>query len=111
MIQDLSNKGCTDTEALEIATKLLQIELLEDHLGHSVEKEKLKLAIKALKQPQSRQLLDLLGDLSERERQCYLLHYVEQHSFNEIAKELGIKKGSVQSYISRARVKTQNSTM
>jgi len=50
-------------------------------------------------------IADILITLSARERQCYLLHYVNQLSFEEIAKELEISKGAVQSYLERARKK------
>lgn len=50
-------------------------------------------------------IADILLVLSPRERQCYLLHYVNQLSFSEIEKELNLSKGTIQSYIERARRK------
>lgn len=46
-------------------------------------------------------------DLSEKERQCCELHYREGYSFAAIGEMLGISKGSVQSYIGRARRKVE----
>lgn len=51
---------------------------------------------------------DILLILSARERQCYLLHYVNQLSFEEISDELKLSKGTVQSYVERARAKIKN---
>lgn len=50
-------------------------------------------------------IADILLVLSPRERQCYLLHYVNQLTFDEIASELNLSKGSIQSYVERARKK------
>src|SRR5699024_2029913 len=51
---------------------------------------------------------DILLVLSPRERQCYLLHYVNQLSFEEIADELKLSKGTIQSYVERAKAKIKN---
>ncbi|GEN30249.1 RNA polymerase sigma-70 factor (ECF subfamily) [Cerasibacillus quisquiliarum] len=51
---------------------------------------------------------DILLVLSPRERQCYLLHFVNQLSFEEIADELKLSKGTIQSYIERAKAKIKN---
>ncbi|OAK70160.1 hypothetical protein ABB05_12945 [Lederbergia galactosidilytica] len=50
-------------------------------------------------------LMDMLIDLSHRERQCYLLHMAQGWSMQEIADELKIKKPTVQKFIERARNK------
>lgn len=50
-------------------------------------------------------IADILVSLSARERTCYLMHYVNLLSFDEIANELDVSKSAVQSYISRAREK------
>lgn len=54
---------------------------------------------------EKRKLIDLLWELSDRERQCYLLHMAHGRSMLEIAKELGISKRTVQQYIDRAKEK------
>ncbi|KAA1180680.1 sigma factor-like helix-turn-helix DNA-binding protein [Paenibacillus sp. B2(2019)] len=48
---------------------------------------------------------DALGNLSERERQCYVLHYGCGFSLRQVAAELSLKKSAVQSYLLRARSK------
>lgn len=53
-------------------------------------------------------IADILLTLSPRERHCYMLHYINLRSFAEIADELNISKGSVQSYIERARSKIKS---
>lgn len=50
-------------------------------------------------------IADILIALSERERECYLLHHVNLLTFEEIARELKLSRGAVQSYIERARRK------
>lgn len=53
-------------------------------------------------------IANVLAELSLRERQCYLLHYANRRSFEEIAIELGLRKATVQSYIIRAREKVKD---
>lgn len=48
---------------------------------------------------------NVLIELSWRERQCYLLHYANRRTFQEISDELGITKSAVQTYMERARKK------
>lgn len=54
---------------------------------------------------EKRQIVDILWALSERERQCFILHMSYGMSYAEIAAELKISKRSVQEYISRAKEK------
>lgn len=51
------------------------------------------------------QIEDALSRLSERERECYVLAHGECFSFSEIAGMLGVSKGSVEVYVSRAQKK------
>lgn len=50
-------------------------------------------------------IIDILIDLSHRERQCYLLHMANGWSMQEIAEELNVSKSAVQIYINRAKEK------
>lgn len=50
-------------------------------------------------------LIQLFKNLSDRERQCYVMYEAEQLSMGKIADYLGISKGTVQMYIKRARAK------
>ncbi|MBN6206369.1 sigma-70 family RNA polymerase sigma factor [Ralstonia pickettii] len=50
-------------------------------------------------------IVDVLIDLSVRERQCYILHNAYRMSMADIGKEIGVSKSSVQKYIVRAKEK------
>ncbi|GGB41603.1 hypothetical protein GCM10011409_18900 [Lentibacillus populi] len=60
---------------------------------------------KTLNESERQDLINILIDLSHRERQCYLLHMAQGWSMQEIADELNIKKPSVQKFIERAKNK------
>ncbi len=107
LIEDLSNKGCTDAEAIEITTDLMKIDMLRERLGQQLDEITLDKVIEATKQAgdQERKLSSLLNVLSPRERQCYLLHTVELLSMGKISDQLGVSKSAVQCYIERAREK------
>ncbi|CAH1202951.1 hypothetical protein PAECIP111891_02161 [Paenibacillus allorhizoplanae] len=51
------------------------------------------------------QIEDALSRLSDRERECYVMAHGECFSFSEIAEMLGISKGSVEVYVTRAHKK------
>lgn len=51
------------------------------------------------------QLVQLLMRLSNRERQCFLLHTSNQMSMAEIGRELRISKATVQTNLDRAKAK------
>lgn len=50
-------------------------------------------------------MVNILMDLSLRERQCFILHNAYRMSMAEIAGEIGVSKSSVQKYINRANEK------
>ncbi|MDZ5712253.1 sigma factor-like helix-turn-helix DNA-binding protein [Jeotgalibacillus haloalkalitolerans] len=52
-------------------------------------------------------IIDLLMDMSYRERECYLLHMAQGCSMAEIADELNITKPTVQTHIFRAKRKVR----
>ncbi|WP_117168861.1 sigma-70 family RNA polymerase sigma factor [Paraliobacillus sediminis] len=58
-----------------------------------------------LSEEEKREIYNLLLDLSNRERQCYLLHFAQGYSMQQIAGELNIKKPSVQTFVDRAKKK------
>lgn len=60
---------------------------------------------KEISEEQKRLLVNILVDLSHRERQCYLLHMAQGYSMREVAEELKISKASVQKFIERAKNK------
>lgn len=60
---------------------------------------------RTLTDEEKRAIIDILWELSYRERQCYLLHMAQGWSLQEIADELGIAKSTVQQYVDRAKAK------
>lgn len=56
---------------------------------------------------QRRVLMQLFRNFSDRERQCFLMYEAEQLSMQQIADKLGISKGTVQTYIKRAKDKVE----
>ncbi|MEB3103066.1 sigma-70 family RNA polymerase sigma factor [Ferviditalea candida] len=52
-------------------------------------------------------LLDLLLSMSDRERQCFLLHMAQGLTHEEIADRLKVSKGTVQTFLKRAKRKVQ----
>ncbi|WP_121639372.1 sigma-70 family RNA polymerase sigma factor [Virgibacillus sp. Bac330] len=60
---------------------------------------------KEISEEQKRLLVNILVELSHRERQCYLLHMAQGYSMREVAEELKISKASVQKFIERAKNK------
>lgn len=55
-----------------------------------------------------RKIVDILWTLSERERQCYLLHMSHGMSYAEISTELKLSRRTVQQYVERAKAKIKN---
>jgi RNA polymerase sigma-70 factor (ECF subfamily) len=60
-----------------------------------------------LSEEQKNQIINILVELSHRERQCYLMHMAYGMSLTEIAEELKLKKRTVQQYIDRAKDKVK----
>lgn len=56
---------------------------------------------------QQKQLTKIFNELSDRERQCYVLFKAEKMSMQQIALQLDISKASVQTYIKRAKEKIE----
>lgn len=56
---------------------------------------------------QKKKLIRILLKLSDRERQCYLLHTAQGLSYAEIGQELKLSKRTVQQYIERAQAKVK----
>jgi len=50
-------------------------------------------------------LVDILVELSSRERECYLLHMTRGMSYAQIATELGLSRRTIQQYVERAKNK------
>jgi RNA polymerase sigma factor (sigma-70 family) len=56
----------------------------------------------SLSNQEKKKIVDILLQLSTRERECYLLHRAHGLSIRQIADELGISKRSVQTHVKRA---------
>lgn len=61
-----------------------------------------------LTEKEKKAIINILVDLSHRERQCYLLHMAEGWSLQEIADELNLAKRTVQQYVDRAKAKIKS---
>jgi RNA polymerase sigma factor (sigma-70 family) len=59
----------------------------------------------SLSNQQKKMIVDILLQLSTRERECYLLHMAHGLSYAEIADELNISRRTVQQYVERAKEK------
>lgn len=60
---------------------------------------------RTLNQEEKNAIIEILADLSHRERQCYLLHMANGLSLSKIGEELGISKRTAQQYVDRAKRK------
>jgi RNA polymerase sigma-70 factor (ECF subfamily) len=60
-----------------------------------------------LSQAEKEQIEDVLCELTEKERQVYILAIGELYSYGKIAELLEISKGTVQSYMERANKKIE----
>lgn len=110
LIEDLSTKGMTDSETLEIVSDLVKVELLKERLGASLDEIRLDRVIEATKDSsdQENASASVLGSLSKREKQCFLMREVGLLTYEKIAKDLGVAIGTVQNYIERAKEKLNN---
>lgn len=62
---------------------------------------------RVLSDDEKRAIINILVELSHRERQCYLLHMANGLSMQSISDELNISKSAVQIYINRAKKKIE----
>src|SRR5690606_9286482 len=60
-----------------------------------------------LSSEQKRIIMQIFTTLSDRERDCFVLHTSQNMSMSEIADELNISKATVQVYIQRAKEKIE----
>lgn len=63
--------------------------------------------VELLEPEEELELLDILLSMSIRERQCYLLHFSQGLTQNEIADILKLSRGAVQTFLKRAKRKVQ----
>lgn len=60
---------------------------------------------RTLTDDERRMVVEILWDMSKRERECYLLHMSYGMSFAEIGTELHISRNTVRTFIDRAKAK------
>ncbi|GAF14912.1 prophage LambdaBa01, positive control factor Xpf [Bacillus sp. JCM 19046] len=65
---------------------------------------------KPLDDKDKRAMVDILWTLSNRERQCYVLHMSYGMSFTEIGHDLSLSRSTVQTFITRAKEKIKTRT-
>jgi positive control factor len=62
---------------------------------------------KSLSDEEKVRIVEVLIELSSRERQCYLLHMAQGKSYGQISEELLISRRTVQQYVERAKEKVK----
>ncbi|MCD9026033.1 sigma factor-like helix-turn-helix DNA-binding protein [Cohnella silvisoli] len=72
--------------------------------GYTIERDT---TIKGLSDNDRLRIDEVMRDLSDRERQCFIMHHVDLMTFEEIGMELHIGRSSVQTFIERAREKIE----
>jgi RNA polymerase sigma factor (sigma-70 family) len=72
--------------------------------GYTIERDT---TIQGLSKEDRLRIDEAMHDLTEQQRECFIMHYVDLMSFDEIAMELHIGKSSVQTQIERAREKIE----
>ncbi|MED1711728.1 sigma-70 family RNA polymerase sigma factor [Bacillus thuringiensis] len=63
---------------------------------------------RVLSDEEKKKIIDVLLEMSSRERQCYLMHMAQGMSYGQIAEELEISRRTVQQYVERAKKKVKN---
>lgn len=112
VLEDLEGNGFNQKDLINVSTKLsifsnLKKEL-SDMMSRYYDEEDLFDILGALKQPNAERdyISRYLGEaLTEKQREVYLLNAIEGRSLGNIAKILGVSKSTVQSHLSRARMK------
>lgn len=116
IMNNLDGNGLTETEILDISNDLTQFTKLHDRivgpLSDLYSAEELKEILLIVEPPsvQRQTVASIFDELSEREKECFLLYSVENLPMSAIAMRLNVSKGSVQIYIRRAREKMKLKT-
>ena len=71
----------------------------------SAEQEKIEIENLLIKSQQTQALIKSLNQLSEKERECISLKFIENLTYPEIAQVMNLKTGTVKSHISRGLAK------
>lgn len=106
--QSLEGNGMTPTESMNAIVEAVQMNMIKSRFSSLfINEGKAEELVEMLlpSQEQKAKAIEILTMLSKRERQCFLMHTIENTSMQKIANELGISKSSVHKYIDRARAK------
>jgi len=74
-------------------------------ISPSAEQEKIEVENQLIKSEKTKNLIKNLNQLSEKERECISLKFIENLTYEEISQVLSLKTGTVKSHISRGFVK------
>lgn len=116
LLEEINGSGFTETEVLEISSNLTEFVVAKEKLMTRIaplfDEEELFEKLMDLNMPSLQQQMTatLIKNLSFRERQCFLMHTVENKTFSQIADELGFTKSASNTFIRRARKKLGIST-
>lgn len=88
-------------------TYLGQMDLIPD-ISEQLKEEREEL--KRLSKDEKELITKVLMTLTDRERECFILHVAAGHSMSETGEVLGIAKTTVQNHIEKARVKIKSIT-
>ncbi|GAB3797489.1 sigma factor-like helix-turn-helix DNA-binding protein [Virgibacillus kimchii] len=112
-LEEIEGKGLSPYETMNSVVEAMQLHMIKGRLSKLlIDDDKMDELFNTLlpSHEQKTKAIELLTVLSKRERQCYLMHTIENMSMGKIAKELNIAKGTVDQYISRAKDKIENQT-
>ncbi|KZE67034.1 hypothetical protein AWM68_19785 [Fictibacillus phosphorivorans] len=94
------NRRGADRRSVYQRTSLMEMDIFPDlNLNHSK---------RFLQDDEKVMIVDVLLELSARERQCYLLHMAQGMSYAAIAEELNLSRRTIQQYVERAKAKIKN---
>lgn len=115
ILEDLEGNGFNQVDLLEVSAKLNSFSNMREELYGLLERVY-----------EEEDLLDILGvlnkmsadksyafkylskHLTDKEKEAYILHEVQKMSMQDVGNELGVSKGTVQTRVTRARMKLNN---
>lgn len=113
VLKELDGNGFSQEALLEILDQLMLFVDLRDSMYPSLKsvfvKDEIDEILKNIERDDfHKNIIHRINSLlSEREKECYYLHLLEDKSFAAIAKELGVSRSMVQQSIRRAKKKIE----
>lgn len=111
LLQEINGNGYTEAQVVDITSRLTKFVLLRDQitseLANLFAPEELLEILATVDLPTYQQQIaaNLFTSLSKREKQVFLMKVVEKKTLEQIGKELGIARGTVQVYVIRSAKK------